>query len=276
MHQSRLWRATAVVAAACGLAGMGTAAAAVSPAAVTVTIATKSPLPKITGDTLVVFLGPRKTSMATVHGTVTGAADGDQAQLLKERFGATAFTPVGSPVTLHNSNGSAPYSFAVKPTLATRYEVQVTGSDITGPPPASARATVYVTPRAAVTGKRSCSRPACHVKLRIWVKVPTPAYGAEAAKHWYLYSRLKLAAHREPAPPTVLKLNTRATASKARKLHSYEFVVTVRYRFVIGNHAYRWRVNFCTKDSEHADGIGLPGRHACGHKWISATRTYLG
>jgi hypothetical protein len=276
MQHTRLWRATAVIAAAGGLAGLGTAApaaAAASPAAVTVTIATRSAVPKVSGDTLVVFLGPKKTNMATVHGTVTGAAAGDTATLLRESFGSTAFTPVASK----NLGSAGTYSFTVQPSRRARYQVQVTGGDIpAGTPAVSPVATVYVTPHASVTGGRHCGRPVCRIKLKVWVKVPTDAYRAEAAKHWYLYSRLKLAAHRKPAPPTVLRLNTDATASRRVKLHSYEFVVTLRYKFRVGNHGYRWRVSFCTKDAVGTDGIGLPGRHACGNKWISASRAYLG
>jgi hypothetical protein len=279
MQHCRLWRVTALIAAAGGLAGLAAIvpiatvpAAAASRAAVTVTIATKSGLPKVTGDTLVVFAGTKKTSHATVHGTVTGAANGDAVTLLREPFGAAAF----KPVTSHKLTTAGGYSFSVDPARRTRYQVQVTGSDITGPPPASKVATVYVTPHAAVTGRHRCSRPVCRIKLKVWVKVPTVAYAAEAGKHWYLYSRLRLAAHREPAPPKELRLNTNATASKPVKLHSYEFVVTLRYKFRIGNHGYRWRVNFCTKDAVNTDGIGLPGHHACGNKWISAARSYLG
>jgi hypothetical protein len=274
MHYCRLWRATALITAAGGLAGLAAAApaAAASRAAVTITIATKSGLPKVTGDTLVVFAGSKKTSTATVHGTVTGAASGDTATLLRKPFGAANFKPAGSQ-QLTSAGG---YSFSVAPARRTRYQVQVTGNDITSPAPVSKTATVYVTPHAAVTGPRRCSRPVCRIKLKVWVKVPTVAYAAEAAKHWYLYSRLRLAAHREPAPPKVLRRSTHATASKPAKLHSYEFRVTLRYKFRIGNHGYRWRVNFCTKDAVSTDGIGLPGHHACGNKWISATRSYLG
>ena len=275
MQHTRLWRATALIAAAGGLAGAGTAApaaAAASPAAVTVTIATKSAVPKVSGDTLVVFLGPRKTNLATVHGTVSGATSGDTVTLLRESFGRASFQPIAH----HELRAGNAYSFSVKPSRRARYRVQVTGSDITGTPPASPVATVYVTPHASVTGGRHCGRPVCRIKLKVWVKVPALAYRAEAAKHWYLYSRLKLAAHRKPAPPTVLRLNTHATASRRVKLHSYEFVVTLRYKFRVGNHGYRWRVSFCTKDAVGTDGIGLPGHHACGNKWISASRAYLG
>jgi hypothetical protein len=270
MQKSRLWRGTAVIAAACGLAGAGAGTAVAAPgghaaaAAPSITITTKSGLPKVSGHTLVTFLGTQRT--ATVSGSVTGAAAGDQATLLAEPHGVHAYSQVGAPVTLTSASA---YSFKVTPSVATSYEVQV-GSGT------SVAAMVYVTPHASVTGKRSCTRPVCHIKLRVWVKVASAAYAKEAAKHWYLYSRLRLSATREPAAFKALELNHGATASKATKLHSYEFVVTLRYTFKIGNDAFRWAVNFCTKDSETADGIGLPGTHGCGNKWISATSAYLG
>jgi hypothetical protein len=270
MQKSRLGRGTAVIAAACGLAGAGAGTAVAAPgghataAAPSITITTKSGLPKVGGHTLVTFLGTQRT--ATISGSVTGATAGDPATLLAKAHGASTYSQAGTPVKL-GSTGT--YSFKVTPSVATSYEVQV-GSGTSG------SAMVYVTPHASVTGKRSCTRPVCHIKLRVWVKVPSAAYAKEAAKHWYLYSRLRLSAGREPAAFKALELNHSATASKATKLHSYEFVVTLRYAFKIGNDAFRWAVNFCTRDSETADGIGLPGTHGCGNKWISATSAYLG
>jgi len=265
--------------AACGIAGAGAgtavAAPAAAPAAATVTITTKSGVPKVGGDTLVVFLGSSSDRTATVSGSVTGVTSGDKATLLTRPFGATTYSPAAPPVTLTPVSGSAPYSFKETPNVATGYEVQVSGTDVPTPVTSAARF-VYVTPLGTVTGRKPCTRPVCHVKLRVWVKVPTRAYATEAAKHWYLYSRLKLARSREPTAPKALELNHNATASKPQKLHSYEFVVTIRYAFAIGNDAYRYAVNFCTRDSETTDGIGLPGHHGCGDKWISATQAYLG
>jgi len=281
MHKSRLWRGTAIAVAACGMigAGAGTAVAAsatpAAPAAPTITITTKSAVPKVGGDTLVVFLGPSADRTATVSGSVTGVTQGDQATLLARPFGGATYSPAGPPATLTPVSGTAPYSFKVTPNLATSYEVQVSGADVTTPVTSAARS-VYVTPLGTVTGKKPCSRPVCHIKLRVWVKVPSRAYATEAAKHWYLYSRLKLSRSHEPPAPKVLELNRSATASKQQKLHSYEFVVTIRYALTIGSDAYRYAVNFCTKDSEATDGIGLPGSHGCGNKWISATQAYLG
>ena len=73
----------------------------------------------------------------------------------------------------------------------------------------------------------------------------------------------------------MLRLNHNATASGPGKLHSYEFRETLRFRFWIGTHSYRWRIGFCTRDSEAADGLGLPGHHRCGATWVRAS-AYLG
>jgi hypothetical protein len=278
MHSSTLSRGIAVltVAAALASAGAGTAAASAArpAAAVSITMTTKSALGKVTGDTLVLFRGGTDAN-ATVSGTVTGAAKGDTARLLAKPFGATKYAPVGQPVKL-GAAAAAPYSFRVTPLLATSYEVQVAtaaGKKVD----TSAPGMVYVAGTGAVTGSRYCRRPVCHIKLHLWLKVPGTAYATESAKHVYLYSRLRLAAKHVPAAPKVLELNRKATASRPDKLHAYEFKITVRFTFDIGAHsAYRWRVNFCTRDSESTDGLGLPGRHGCGDKWIKADPAYLG
>ena len=214
--------------------------------------------------------------MATVSGTVSGAHRGDQATLLYEPFGATTYAKGGS-VTL--TGGTARYSFRVRPEIATNYRIQVTGTGL-GTVPDSAVRTVFVEALGAITGKRSCARPArpvCHITLRLWVSVPASTYRTEAAKHWYLYAGLRLARSGRPPAPKTLTLSRTATASRPQRKHLYEFVITLRYRFRIGRHdAFTWRVNFCTRDSEGTDGLGLPGHHGCGNKRISARTSYLG
>ncbi len=289
------WRATAVTASTAiavaavaagpaASAATGSAAspgrsaqAASSPAAVTITIGTRSALPKVTGRTLVAYRGPSGSTVATVSGTVSGAHQGDQATLLYEPFGAKAYARGGS-VTLAGGQ-NAKYSFRVRPEIATNYRIQVTGTKL-GTVPDSAVRTVFVEALGAITGKRACSRPArpvCHVTLRLWVSVPVSTYRTEAAKHWYLYAGLRLArSHRPPAPRT-LTLSRTATATRPQRKHRYEFVITLRYQFRVGRHdGFTWRVNFCTRDSEATDGLGLPHHHGCGNKRISVRTPYLG
>jgi hypothetical protein len=272
---------TAIAVAAVAAGPAATAAAASpqpgSPAAVTITIGTRSALPKITGRTLVAYRGPSGSTVATVSGTVSGADQGDKATLLYEPFGARAYARGGS-VTLAGGR-NAKYSFRVRPEIATSYRIQVTGAKL-GTVPDSAVRTVFVEALGAITGKRSCSRPArpvCHITLRLWVSVPVSTYRTEAAKHWYLYAGLRLARSHRPAAPKTLTLSRTATASRPQRKHLYEFVITLRYQFRVGRHdAFTWRVNFCTRDSETTDGLGLPGRHGCGNKRISVRTPYLG
>ena len=252
-------------------------AAISSPAAVSVTIHTSSTLSKVTGRTLVAYRGRGGSTTATVRGVVSGAHRGDKATLLYEHFGARSYAKGGS-VTL-GSGSSAPYSFQVRPEIATNYKIQVTGSGL-GTVPDSPVRTVFVEALGSITGPRSCSRPArpvCHIRLRLFVNVPVSAYRTEAAKHWYLYAGLRLAPHRTPPAPRTLTLSPTASASRPQRKHLYQFVITLRYRFRIGRHdGFSWRVNFCTLDSERTDGLGLPGHHGCGNKRINARTSYLG
>jgi hypothetical protein len=240
-----------------------------------ITIATKSRLPKVSGHTLIVFRG-KGTGSATVSGKITGAAAGDQATLRAKSFGQTKYHQVGKPHTL--KSGSAGYSFRVSPTVATAYQVTVTAPGSPTWLGHSRVGYVYVEGLGRVTGKQACTtRPVCRIKLRLFVTIPPATYRRESAKHWFLYSRLRLAASHKPPAPKFLRLDHSATASKAQRRHSFQFAVTLRFRFRIGKHdAYRWRVNFCTRDSEKADGLGLPGHHGCGDKVIKASRFYLG
>jgi hypothetical protein len=276
MRVPRLWRAVAIVATSAAIAGVtGATTAVASPSrAVGITIATKSRLSKVSGHTLVVFRG-KGTGSATVSGKITGATAGDTATLLAKSFGQTKYHQVGKKTL---AAGGAAYTFRVSPKLATAYQVVVTAPGSTTWLGHSRASYVYVEGLGRVTGKQACTtRPVCRIKLRLFVTIPPATYRRESAKHWFLYSRLRLAASHKPPAPKFLRLDHSATASKAQRRHAFQFAVTLRFRFRIGKHdAYRWRVNFCTRDSEKADGLGLPGRHGCGDKVIKASKFYLG
>jgi hypothetical protein len=266
----------AVAGSVAGLAGVaGVAApAAASPSAVTITIGTSSGVQKVTGRTLVVYRGSTATSTATVSGTVSGAPQGATATLLAQPFPFHGSYAKAGSVTLRGG-ASAPYKFKVRPQLATNYKVQVTGTGVTTA--TSGVRDVFVESQGAVTGSRTCARPVCHITLRVWVSLPPSTYRTEAAKHWYLYSGLRLAPHGTPAPPRFLSLDRSATASRPHQHHPWQFQVTLRFTFRIGRtDAFTWRVNFCTRDSVSADGLGLPGHHHCGDQKIATKRSYLG
>lgn len=272
--------ASTVFAVAAVAAGPASAAtdntASASPATVTTTIHTKSGLRKVTGRTLVAYRGSSGSTTATVSGTVSGARRGDKATLLYEHFGAKSYAKGGS-VTLAGDR-NARYSFRVRPEIATNYKIEVTGTGL-GTVDSAVR-TVFVEALGSITGKRSCARPArpvCHIKLRLWVDVPASTYRTEATKHWYLYLGLRLGRSRKPPAPKTLTLSRTARSTRPQRKHRYEFVITLRYRFRIGQHdGYTWRVNFCTRDTEAKDGLGLRGHHGCGNKRIRARTAYLG
>jgi hypothetical protein len=273
MHTSRLWRVTAVTAVVVGLAGAGTgpAVAAVAAASTTasVTIHTSSKHPKVTGDTFVTYRSPSQQT-GRVYGNAPASAGKGTATLMAEPFGATSYTAVSTQAL----SSSEAYSFNVTPALATNYQVDV--SPVSGPVLTSATRTIYVEANGTVTGPTKCGRPTCHITLKVWVAVPPSALTTEMAKHWYLYSALRLNLAHTPRAPKTLRLTKSATSTKPRETHAYQFEVTTHFTFKIGGDAYRWRVDFCTKDTESKDGLGLPGHHGCGNSSIPAVSPYLG
>ncbi len=277
MPMSKIWRWAAPVALAGGVvAALGVVPAEAASAAPTITIQAKNPeVPNVTGDTLVIF-GFKGVQDAVISGTVTGAASGDVVTLLAEPFKAKHFTATGKPVTLTSSTQS--YSFTVRPTLATRYEAQVTtGStvDVT-----SATKTVYVGlgsvfPKNGTHTK--CTPTLCTETITTHTFVPAAAYRVESAKHWYLYLGVNRSRGTPSTrPPKFLILSKVSTASKARKVNAQDFQVVFTFRVAVEGKNIRWFPLACTKDDEPKDGIGLPGRHGCGDSKVPSNAIYLG
>jgi hypothetical protein len=267
--------------AACGCLATATSAApaaraaASRPAVYSVSIRTSSAIAKVSGDTLVMYK-EGKYAAATVSGTATGARAGDVVALIAKAFDATRFRPTGLHEALSRTGG---YAFTVRPDVATTYEVQlISGHTILAP---SQPAVVYVEGAYFATGARACgsSRPICRQTLIVVVLVPPSAYRTEVAKRWFLYSGLRLGPiGHEPAAPRYLYLDRhgQATVSKPHRFHGSEFVVTLRFRFNIGDSSYRLAMNYCTKDTEQIDGLGLPTPHGCGADRIRLDAGYLG
>jgi hypothetical protein len=273
---SRLWRGLAAVTLTTGLLTtleLPASAVGTAPAAVTVTIAAKSRLPRVTGHTFVVFKAG-KFAKATISGAISGAQIGDVATLFARPFPYThPFAPIGTPITL--ASASQRYSFPVVPALATRYRVKVTraGTQVGE----SAVKIVYLTIGGRFTNAKRCARPVCTQRLRFIVTVPASALGRESAKHLYFYFGLRLSRSRIPRAPRRLKLDTHARVSRVRRLSAIRFQWRITWSFRIGNHGYNFLPAACTKDTEARDGVGLPGHHHCGDKSFSVAKTrYLG
>jgi hypothetical protein len=282
MRNARFWRLTVIAFTAGGLslAGAGTAlAGGAARADLGVTIDTASAFVQVGQDTLVRWGAPAAQSTATVSGSVTCIPAGLASvvvTLLDRPFGAKAFTAAGQQSTLRPAaDGSATYSFPVIPDRATGYEVTV--SEAGAALKTSDPRTVYVIPDVTVTDSAStCARPTCAGTLTVTTLLPPAAFAAESAKHLELYSGLREAADRTPAAPARLRL---MAAARHPVLNPAQGTVryTFGYTFNIGPaEGYQWKVNYCTADTEAADGIGLPGPHGCGDPVVSASAPYLG
>jgi hypothetical protein len=263
-------------------------AADASPAASIITISATSPnypgLPAkdhglVDGYALVVYRDATDNARTgTISGTVTTTAANDTAQLLAEPFGTKSYSAVGSPVSL-TTVGANPYSFSVTPTLATHYEVQVTGTDNATSTPV----TVYViaNENAQKNSVKNKCTPAAHptkcvFSFRVNVTLPKSAYKTESRKHVYLYIAIGDSHGTNPGLPKDYTLTKAGSVSKPTRVNSGEFRETLTYNVPIRNSRTDWVPNACTKDTESKDGLGLPGHHGCGNKHVPRSTLYLG
>jgi len=266
-----------VVVIAGGLVAAGALPALAAPAAPpTIAIAATSAFPPVTGDVWVLFHTPARFSRAHIHGKISGAGSGEVARLFAQPFPFRhAPSPVGA-VTL--AGATSRYSFTVAPTLATRYQVKVFASNTaTIPLAVSAVRNVFVSNLMSNPRFQTCSRPVCHQKIRVQEQVPPSTLRTEISKPWFFYFGLNLSATTVPPPPKFLTLDTHATISRPTRTGAGSFVVTISWSFRIGNNGYFFLINFCNKDTEAVDGLGLPGHHGCGaHRISSNQNIYLG
>jgi hypothetical protein len=258
-------------------------AAQASSAAATITIKATSPnFPGLThkdhglvdGHALVIYkIAGRDT--ATISGNVTETTGAtDTAALMAKPFGKTSYTAVGSPVSLTpGTNGVAPYSFLVTPSLATNYKVVVSGTDsVTSSP-----VTVYVTlGNVPTSNKVSCTRARCVDTVKVSTTVPASALKTEMRKHIYLYLAIGHLRGTKPILPKDYTLSTASSASRPTRKTPSRFVVTLKFIVPHPNARTVWAANACAKDAVSKDGIGLPGHHACGNTRVPRNILYLG
>ena len=248
-----------------------------TPRAAAVPVSVKSALPPLDGDVYVVYRGGKQAN-AEVYGEIKKAAAGEVAQLYAQQFPYRSAPVQAGSVILHPAGTTASYEFQVTPTLATRYRVELfPSSTASAPLGASAVATVYVTLGAPQVNVQKCARPVCHESLQTDLFVPPSALQTEIAKPWYPYFGLSLSTGKEPPAPRWLTLDAgSAHVTASRRISADEFGETVTFSFRIGNDAYDWEWSTCAKDTEAADGIGLPGHHGCGDGRILDSAPYLG
>jgi hypothetical protein len=273
---AKIWRWFAPVAVAGGLVAASAAAPAAATTNATISIQAKNPdFPNVTGDTLV-FYGVKGFQNAVVSGTVTGAASGDVVTLLAEPFKETQFAPVGKPLTLTSPTQS--YSFSVRPTLATKYEAQVTTGSTVDVTSATQPVYVALTQRTPKNGQKiKCNATGCTDTITTRTFVPASAYRTESSKHWYLYLGVNRSSGKPSKRiPEFLTLSKNSGASKARRVSATDFQIVFTFRIAFDGKNIRWWAAACTKDVESKDGIGLPGHHDCGNSKVRSSLTYLG
>jgi hypothetical protein len=269
------------MAAAGGLIASGAAAVAyAAPAqAPVVSISAKSPLPVISHDVFVVYEAAKGFGTVTISGSVSESTVGQVAALYAQPFpySKAATAAAGQTQTLATSTTPTAYSFTASPTIATRYTVEVLPSSTVSTPVVgqSAPTTVYVV--TDQTGKSSkCGRPVCHLTLRIYTHLPHSAYRTEAKQKWYFYFAVNRSSTHIPPFPKWIYLERRARISAAKRVSPTEFERTITWSFRVGNDAYAYDLNFCSKGLESKDGINLPGTHGCGAKKVRSNTRYLG
>lgn len=234
----------------------------------------------VDGHALVIYrTGFEHWNTAVISGEVNGAVAGDVVTLWAQPFGAKAPAATRSALTLSPSGDTpATYRFTVTPSTATKYYVQVT----TGPTvdTTSPVTSVYVTEgfgKQNPDNRTTCSGEHCRTSWRVYIVLPASARPVEAAKRWYLYYALDTKLSQGKLPAAVV-LTKNGSTTRARKISSTEYEVTITIRFVtkLKHPARDIFGESCTKDTESKDGMGLPGHHGCGAKKITSKQIYVG
>lgn len=240
-------------------------------------IAASSRFRPVTGDVFVVYQGG-KDATAQLRGHINGVQSGEVAQLYAQQYPYRHPAVPVSSVILHPAGTRASYAFRVTPSLATRYQVGLLRSSTAATPLAiSPVTTIYVALAGTSGDAQKCSRPVCQQRFHVRLRVPARAMNTEISKQWYPYFGLNLAPSKAPAAPKRYRLGAGdSLVTPSRRVSATELELTVTYSFRVGNHAFNWNWNVCTKDTEAQDGVGLPGHHGCGDKHIFASATYTG
>jgi len=231
------------------------------------------------GSDVYVYYQDGKYAGATISGNISRTERGEVARLTAQRFPFTS-----APVVVGSSQitgKSQRVSFGVAPTLATRYQIEVFGSpSATTPLVRSAVQPVYVDPvfRGTITQNRTC-RNRCAVTIRLRFMAPPAALQTEAAKHVYFYFAVNLSSSSAVSAPKTLYLQTNYTLSAPTILSSDHYQQTLSFWYASHNEYTKWNWFACTRDTESADGIGLPGHHGCGNSTVPVSvrsRGYIG
>jgi len=197
---------------------------------------------------------------AGMKAQISGATGDGQAGTAVQ-LEATTFPFKSKPATLGQTQTAAGgmYSFTVKPTLATRYFVELV-SDTSSQSPV---ATVYVSPNwRSHTSGRCGGGFTCRLRFSSTVVYPAAVAKREGAKRVYYYFGVRYGS--QTTPPSRVRLVE--TGPQHHRGHLYRESFSVTFPTA---RAYYYEWEDCTKDDEAKDGIGLPGHHHCGGRSIT-------
>jgi eukaryotic-like serine/threonine-protein kinase len=260
--------ATAVVAAGATVAATGTTppsdvalrpAAAYQAPLITIPFAAAAPY-TVKGQSAVVYRGG-KGATAQVSGKITGAAKGEIARIYAEPFPFTGQPKLVGSAPLTPTGGTVTYRFTVTPSVATRYQVKVFSGTSTGPLAASPVKTIYVLALLDSNATIDCANATCRIKETFAVHVPASALPTEMSKPVYTYFAVSYSSQ----APTVARLGAGSPVISApQKTAPDGFRVVVNYTYPAGKGQSNAAIPICMKDTEPANGVGLPGSNGCG------------
>jgi hypothetical protein len=199
--------------------------------------------------------------VATNYGTpvqITGRVGNGQAGvavvLQASTFPFAGFSAVGHAMTA----AAGGYTFSARPALATRYRVALTSD----PASTSHTVTVYVLPSIVVVNPPCANGQQCVLHVGVDAIYPPAVAVREGAKPAYFY----LGVRNGSSTLHPSRLNLIQTGSQHR-VSGNRFSVRFTTSFPTPR-AYHDNWWVCTKATEAADGLGLPGHGHCGDRSI--------
>jgi serine/threonine-protein kinase len=233
----------------------------------------------LTGDVFVKYLGGADAT-ARVSGQVTNVVSGEAAVLYAQPFPFTSPPAPAGSVTLDPAGTTAPYTFQVTPTVATRYTVEVfRHPGATAPLTTSATSTIYVIMNQPGVKTSGCAGSQCHFTETVTVQVPASALSTQMSEPIYTYFAINYAAYGDAATPQSVQLGAGdPVVSTPQQISADEYQFSLTYSFSTKNESYRAEWRHCTKSMEAEDGIGLPGSgsYGCGSQTIQDSAVYIG
>ena len=208
---------------------------------------------------------PFKHMVLDVYGkaaTISGAVGSGQAGAAVQLQGSTFPYSSGFSVLAQSTTvAGGAYSFKTNPVLATRYRVVL----VAEPTSVSPTITVYLTPPFINATRGRCPSAArCRRHFAADIVYPPGVAQKEIGKRAYFYFGIRYGSGR--IPPKRLRL-----VGKGRQ-HliggtSYQMGFTITFATPAAR-GYRYQWTVCLRDTEAQDGLGLPGHHHCGDRYL--------